>query len=399
MAISDTRPRPQNITVFLRIATASHRRRILGISRSLTPQDIWNIQIIPEESRLAELLESTTPDIRPDGIITGELYNSRTRQLIQKSNIPLVGIGIDSELRQKRRQNAAFILNDNEGIGKAAADYFKSLGNFRSYAYIPAIGGSQQWSIQRGNGFTHRLRDNGIDCKVYRQCDNIDDDWQELGRFLTSLEKPAAVLAAWDGRAVEVMNSAKLAGIEVPEQMAVLGVDDDDIICENAVPQLSSVRTDVEGMGEKATKLLKKLLSQNKNRLPNGSQSVTCPALGITERNSTRPPTPAAHLINRALSFIAAEASNGIDVQDVAKHLKISRRLLDMRFKKYSQTTVAETIALRRLETAKHLLEKTTMPVKAAFKAAGFSDTTYPYRLFKKKTGVSPSKWRRTAIG
>jgi transcriptional regulator GlxA family with amidase domain len=123
------------------------------------------------------------------------------------------------------------------------------------------------------------------------------------------------------------------------------------------------------------------------------------PAIGIIERGSTRPPAPAAHLTNRALSFIAAEASNGIDVQDVAKHLKISRRLLDMRFKKYSQTTVAETIALRRLETAKHLLEKTTMPVKAAFKAAGFSDTTYPYRLFKKKTGISPSKWRRTAIG
>lgn len=399
MTSSNSKSKAQNITVFLRIATASHRRRILGISRSLTPQDIWNIQIIPDEDRLAELLESTTPGIRPDGIITGELYNPRTRQLIQKSDIPLVGIGLDTELRKFRRKSAAFILNDNEGIGGMAANYFRSLGTFRSFAYIPAVGGTQQWSIQRGDGFVRHLNAAGINCHIYRQPNGIDD-WRQLGDFLASLEKPAAILAAWDGRAVEVMNAAKSAGIEVPGQVAVLGVDNDDIICENTVPQLSSIRTGVEDMGEKATIHLRELLSKNgrmrKNLKP---QSIICPAIGIIERDSTRPPAPAAHLINRALSFIAAEASNGIDVQDVANHLKISRRLLDMRFKKYSRTTVAETIALHRLETVKHLLEKTGMSVKAAFKAAGFSDTTYPYRLFKKKTGISPSKWRRTAIG
>ena len=392
MTPQKTSGRSKTIVLHLRIATASHRRRIFGISKQLTPQDRWNLNIIGEEDRLAELLTSSHPGLRPDGIISGELYDPRTRELIRRSSIPFVGIGIDRELRQARKTAAAFVLNDNAGIGTAAADYLCALGAFRSFAYIPTLGGRQRWSIQRGNSFMRKLAAAGHACRLYPQPARPEDDWRDLGAFLLSLEKPTAVLAAWDGRAVEVLEAAKAVGIPVPEQMAVLGVDDDEIICEHVVPQLSSIRTDAEGMGAIATRLLKGLMRARKGGTR--AKTVTCAMLGVTERGSTRPPTPAAHLVDRALAFIAAEATGGIDAEAVARHLKISRRLLDMRFRQYCSQTVTETIVARQLEEAKRLLRQTSMSVKAVFAAAGFSATTYPYRLFKMRTGLSAAAYR-----
>ena len=381
----------KTIAIHLRLETASHRKRMMGIFRHVGANNDWDMRIIPNEDTLCEQIETANPAERPDGIISGVPYSERTGDAIVRSGIPFVGIGMSESELAAHGNLCRFVLNDNEGIGKAAADYFLSLGNFRSFAFIPDTRG-RKWSVLRGNAFASQLNDKGISCSIYQTTAN---DASDLSSFLKQLPKPAAVFAAWDGRGADVIHAAHTTHLQIPDDLSVLGVDDDDLICEHTVPTLSSIKTAAEGMGEAAAKLMKELLS---GKTPKSSNTVRCPLIGITERGSTRPPAPATDLILRAHAFIDAEAKNGISADDVALHLNISRRLLDLRFQQYESQSVAKCITDRKLEQAKRLLSDNRISVKKAFTQAGFGNAAYAVRLFRETFGKTPESWRQEQL-
>ena len=378
----------KTIAIHLRLETASHRKRMTGIFRHVGASNDWDIRIIPNEDALCELIEANSPAERPDGIISGVPYSERTRNTIVRSGIPFVGIGMDETDLAAHGNLRRFVLNDNEGIGKAAADYFLTLGNFRSFAFIPDTRG-RKWSALRGDAFAARLKGKGLACSIYQTTAN---DTSDLSSFLRQLPKPAAVFAAWDGRGADVIHAAHTAQLQIPDDLSVLGVDDDDLICEHTIPTLSSIRTAAEGMGEAAAKLMKELLSGKASRR---SGVVRCPLIGITERGSARPPAPATDLILRAHAFIEAEAKNDITADDVARHLNISRRLLDLRFKQYESQSVSRCISGHKLEHVKRLLSDSGLSVKTAFAQAGFGNVAYAVRLFRETFGKTPESWRQ----
>ena len=125
------------------------------------------------------------------------------------------------------------------------------------------------------------------------------------------------------------------------------------------------------------------------------ASTICCPIVGITERGSTHTPSPASSLIRRAIEIIDAEAANGISPDSIARRLNISRRLLDLRFHQYESTTITEMIASRRIDTAKRLLASPHISIKDVFRKAGFGNTSYATRLFRKCTGLSPHDWRK----
>ena len=389
----------KKVAICLRLATASHRRRLSGIFSRFEDGAPWDILLVNGEKMLGELLETDDPEDRPDGIISCTIADERVRRMVLTSGIPYVGIGTYSGTETHEKFPVAegcasrvrYVRNDDEGVGASAAKYFMSLGNFRSFAYVHASRACS-WSETRGRSFIQTLAAAGRECAEYGPDMHPARDRLELGQFLARLEKPAAVLAAWDGRAAEVLDVAKSSGVAVPAQMVILGVDDDETFCEHAAPPLSSVRTNAEGMGRAAADALNMLMQAKPSQAP---ETVSCSVLGITERASTHPPAPAAHIVEQALAYIEAHAKEGIGPGDVARHLNISRRLLDMRFHEYNALTVSGAIVAHRLEEAKRLLTKTTMPAKAVFAAVGFSDTAHTHRLFKKATGVAPGEWRR----
>ena len=380
----------RTIAIHLRLETASHRKRMMGIFRHVGADNDWDMRIIPNEETLCELLESNNPAERPDGIISGIPYADRTRAAISRAGIPFVGIGMSESELSAHSDRRRFVLNDNEGIGRAAADYFLSLGNFRSFAFVPDVRG-RKWSVLRGDAFAAQLKARGRDCLVYRPTGTTTS----LDAFLGQLPKPAAVFAAWDGRGADVIHAAHLARLKVPDEISVLGVDDDDLICEHTVPALSSIRTDAEGMGETAARLMKDLLTRKEC---GRGEPVRRPLLGLAERSSSRPPAPAADLILRAHAFIDAEAKNGITADEVAACLKVSRRLLDLRFRQYESTSVAKCIVERRLAHAKRLLSGSRLQVKDVFAQSGFGNVAYAIRLFRKAVGKTPEAWRRDQV-
>ena len=360
---------------------------MMGIFRRIGATDRFDIRIISSEDALCDLLTAQNSADRPDGIISGIPYSEQTKGMIVASGLPFVGIGMSEGDISALSGNSGFVLNDNEGIGRAAAGHFLSLGGFRTFAYVPDARG-RAWSALRGSSFAAALKAAGKNCDTYG---GDGGNTAALSAFLASLPRPSAVLAAWDGRAADVIHAAHKAGLVVPDDIAVLGVDDDELICEHTTPPLSSVKTDAEGMGEAAAQMMLSFLGGKTNR---HARSKTCPILGITKRLSTNAPAPASAMIDRAMAFIAAEATNGIGPKDVAKFLGVSRRLLDMRFSQFESKSVARIIAERKMESAMRLLAETDISVKNAFRQSGFGDVSHATKLFKKTTGASPETWR-----
>ena len=361
---------------------------MMGIFRYIGASNNWDIRIIPNENILCRQLLTENPDECPDGIISGIPYSTQALSAINSSGIPFVGIGMAESELTARANKCGFVLNDNEGIGRTAAEHFLSLGDFRSYAFIPDTRG-RNWSLLRGDSFASTLKSACRSCTMYP---STEQNMATLAEFLAKLPKPAAIFAAWDGRGADVIHAAHKANLQVPEDISVLGVDDDDLICEHTVPTLTSIKTDAEGMGENAARMLDDLIN-GKRRC--SSRTIRCPILGITVRSSTHPTSPASSLIKRAITFIDAEATKGVTPDDVARYLKISRRLLDLRFRQYESKSVTESITDRKLKNAKQMLTRSQIQIKDIFRRSGFGNIAYATKLFKETFGMTPEKWRK----
>jgi len=378
----------KTLAIHLRLETASHRKRMMGIFRVIGASSPYDIRIISNEDSLCDLLTAANGAERPDGIISGVPYSERAKNTIGTAGIPLVCIGMSENEIIAPLKTTGFVLNDNEGIGQAAADFFLNLGGFRSFAYVPDTRG-RTWSVLREQSFSTALAEAGKACAIYKA---NGPDTAALSDFLATLQRPAAVLAAWDGRAADVIHAARKAALKIPEDISILGVDDDELICEHTTPPLSSVKTNAEGMGEAAARMLLGFLT---GKSKTATRIVRCPIISISERRTTGAPAPATSLIERAKAFIDAEATNGIKTEDVARYLKVSRRLLDLRFKQFEDKSVAETIVERKISSVLRLLSDTDLPIKEVFKQSGFSDVPYATKFFKKSAGTTPEIWRR----
>lgn len=374
----------KNVVIHLHLEYASHRRRLQGIFNQLGASSNWSFRIVGDESELIRLIRDDMP---PDGIISCPIDAPESLRIIARSAIPFVGIGINSVLRIRRKTNVAFVQNDNEQIGREAAEYFLSRGLFRSYAYV-STPTNEDWCLVRGVEFERRLAQAGHVCRrvVSSQNENA------LACFLSDLSKPAAVFTACDDLAADVIRVARARKIKVPAELAVLGVDNDELLCEHTTPTLSSVNPDTESTGAAATTALKQLIGHRHTQ----PITVKCPICGIVERGSTTYIAPETALIMRARAFIRQDSTLTLTPDDIARHLHVSRRLLDLRFHQREKTSVAEILATKRLERAKFLLQRTNRPVKTIFAQAGFRSNAYATRLFKKATGMTPLAWRRT---
>ena len=195
--------------------------------------------------------------------------------------------------------------------------------------------------------------------------------------------------------------AAKKAKVRIPSQVLILGVDNDETYCTSSSPQISSIEYNAEKEGDKAAGLALRMLSRRKADL---GRIICCGAVKrIVERESTRPPAPAAVLIERAIKFIAENATGGICPQDVADSLGISRRLLDLRFRETGNATVGRQILEKRLAALSSMLQRSKVPICRAIKNCGFGSVNYAKDVFKKRFGMTMREWRtsnfRAAVG
>lgn len=385
----------KRVVVALRLSTQAGQRTLKGIFRFLTVRKIhWDIRLKRDSDEFGPVNVSRYPQWGIDGIIYGlGAHDARLEPSIAAiagQRAPIVAVdAVGQPNLQACKRGIAFVNSDVESISTAAAEFLIGQGAYRSYGYVPDFR-SRPWSVLRGEAFRKALAKRKLGCKFYTQPPLSHDDFSELGDWLESLKKPAALFVAFDDRALTVVEVCRQRGFKVPHDIAVLGVDDDEVVDEICEPSLSSVHPDHEKQGFIAAERLHALMRGNRN-VP---RQTYVPILKVSARDTTRNVSSAGALVQRALAYVHDNACLGIGPDDVALHVRVSRRLLDMRFKAMTGTTLNAAIRDRQLEEVCRRLKETPDMIDAIALDCGFRCPTYLKELFRKRFGTTMRAYR-----
>ena len=289
-------------------------------------------------------------------------------------------------------RNAFCVTHNSAATAQMAARELMRSGA-TAFAYVP-YPERRFWSEERERGFMSALSLNGRACRVFPGRVSAADPTRyqrELRAFISGLPKPCALFAANDAVAAEVLAAALFVDVKVPDDLAVIGVDDARDICEHTTPTLSSVKPDFRRGGELAALLLfARLRDREKFR---GSRRRTFGPLMVVPRASTRKLRSHDAAVAEAIELIRREACSGLAAARVLERFPCSRRQAEMRFRKAVGHSVLEEIHAVQLERAQHLLAG-TMPLKAISDFCGFANPNSLRKFFKAQTGKTMSEWR-----
>lgn len=334
-------------------------------------------------------LERSIPKIKnwgADAVMTRTLKN--TEQL-HSLNIPIIYI-IHHEIKDSPYPS---VITDSEKIAHMAAEHFLDRG-FQNFAFCGFD--TMSWSVQRGKLFGHFIKKAGFGINYYIQpgsklLQRWENEQGHLAEWLKGLPKPVAVMACNDDRAQHVIEACKMVNIKIPEEVVVLGADNDVLVCDLCEPPLSSIALNTEKAGYDAAELLDKLMHGEKMT---GQQIIVEPTHIVTRRStdvlSIQDPDVAA-----ALRFIRNNCRDQITVEDVVDALPISRRVLEKRFRKLLNRSVLEEIRKARTDAAARMLVETEMSISQIAEKLGYTETAHLSRYFHKEKGVSPIAFRK----
>ena len=379
------------ILAAVRISKASGRDVLSGMFRFFEENPNWQLHLVQYDSEFTADIVRRAADEGFDGIVATFPGAAGTLEALGETGLPVVLAGVHASGAGKSRRSATFIENDNIAIGRLAASSFLRNGNYTAYAYVPKT--DEYWCAERGESFAATLAQSGKECSLFSSRTNPAapvEDAEGLVGFLSDLPKPAAVYAASDECALKVLAAAHAAGIKVPEQMALIGTDNDEFLVRHSNPPLTSILPGHFKMGLRAMTEMKKLLSGKKG----SKKPISIAPVSITERASTRPVLPAATLLKRAKAYIASHGCERIKVADVVGHLGVSRRLAELRFRQVEGRSIRRAIEDRRLDEAKKLLRRTKLSVTEIAARTGFSGQNRLSHLFKSRFGLAPENWR-----
>jgi LacI family transcriptional regulator len=292
------------------------------------------------------------------------------------------------------------VVTDSEVIGRMAAEHLLACG-FKQFAYCGICLDADKdvsWSQLRRESFSNRIQKAGFEC-----CDfslpqpSESSSWLEergaMSRWLQSLPKPLGLMACNDDRARQVVEACELAGVSVPGQLGIVGVDNDDVVCGLSDPPLSSVAVNFDRAGYEAAGALDCLMS-GKSPVP---ARIVVRATHMVVRRSTDFVAVEDDNVGKALRFIRAHAGGGeLNVGAVARSAGVSRRSLEKRFRRELGYSVLKEIRRVRTDKIAQLLVETQMPVCEIAEQLGFEDIQHFARYFRSAKNMSPLAYRKT---
>ena len=347
----------------------------------------WSIRFLQDPQSLGAREVETVVAAGIDGVIACLRELDDVYRVLAESGVPMVQIhDPDPDRAISRPCGYAKLLNDDVATGRLAARHFLERGAFNSFGFVPTPERTS-WSVRRERGFRLELASSSRVVLTPRR--------HPLEEFLAAVPKPAAVFCATDVEAVNVLATCRKLRLGVPRQVAVLGVDDDEILCESCRPSLSSIRTDDFALGRRAAHELDRIMRSPSRPSP---RQMTVAPMGVTVRDSTRTVSPVARLIRSGLSFIKRNAATGITVGDVVRHLGVSPSLARTRFASVHGRSIRDVILDERLSIAKRLLKTTGQPVESVARRSGFGSACRMSHFFTERLGTSPTAWRKAPI-
>jgi LacI family transcriptional regulator len=322
-----------------------------------------------------------------DGIIA-RIETPRIARAVVKSGVPAVDVSAARLVPE-----LPWVETDDEQIARLAVEHLLERG-FKHFAFC---GDARfNWSVWREKHFCARVAAAGQTVHSYRpevETSDLAAVVADIRRWVQALPKPVGVMACYDIRGQQVLDACRSAKLAVPADVAVLGVDNDELLCDLASPPLTSVIPNAHRTGYEAAALLDRWMAGK--RVPTTARLI--PPLGVAERQSTDVLAVDDRDVARAMQFIREHACAGINVGDVLRAVPLSRRVLEQRFQRLLGRTPREKILHVRLSRVKQLLSDTDLPLYLIAERTGFEHVEYLSVVFKRETRMTPSAWREEA--
>jgi len=380
------------VIVLLLSAFKVHRDCLRGIIRYARLHGPWEFHII--EGREAEQATLDFKTWNADGLIA-YANNDEYCKTIQQANVPCIVIDPWDHRQDKFPLDQYNVVRcDSFAVGKAAADFFLRQ-KFHHYGYVSEAKNAQ-WSRERGQGFASQIQAAGFECHLYENhSPQEQNDWgleqNRLKQWLLDLPKPIALLAAMDVRGRQVIEVCHSANLSVPYEVAVLGVDNDELLCESINPPLSSLLMTMEEACFEGAALLDRLMRKKEISSPT---LVHYGPKEVVARRSTNPKIISDKLVIQALEFIEVNACVPVNVADVVKYLGVSRRSVEIRFHKELRHTILDEINRVRLEKVIAFLKQTNLSIAEISRITGYNDENYLASVFRKRMHMSMTDFR-----
>lgn len=379
------------VAILLESTHEMSRGLLRGIARYVRLFGPWGLHVImggENDQRLPEV-----DRWKATGIIA-KIHNEQTARTILAADLPTVLFDpMDGFLAHGHPFSAlSRVCCDNREIGRLAAEHLLEQG-FESFAFIPEIRRTI-WSRERLETFRERLGRENKTVAVYDVPPENEQDWglefQRVIRWLRKLPVPTAVFTSHDLRARQILDACLIADIKVPGEIAVLGVGNDELVYEVTTPSLSSIAVDTEAGGFAAANMLEGLM---RGTFPS-RQEFLYPPRGVVPRASTERVAFKDPIVLRAREFIRINSGLSIRVSDVVRHVKASKRSLELRFKETLGRSVLAEIQRVRLETIRRLVADTDTPFGRIAELTGLNSVAYLGEIFKQEFGMTMSEYR-----
>jgi LacI family transcriptional regulator len=377
------------VALVVETSTSFGRRLLRGVGIYVRENGPWSIYV--EQRSIYDPAPPWLKNWDGDGIISRAAY-PELADMILRTGIPAVDLQ-----EQVLDMGLPRIINDNEAIGRMAATHLLE----RGYSHFGFIGHpGLDWSEGRRRGFFAAVDGEKHSFAEYcpagktlprYQHKSWEKEVESVARWVQSLPKPAGIMACNDFRAVQLLDACSRAGVAVPEEAAVIGVDDEEVACEMAYPPLSSIVPNALEIGYEAAATLDLLMRGSKPH----ERELRVPPVGVVARRSSDAMAIADPLVAQAMQFIRRSACGGINVEDVVAHLAVSRSSLQRRFNDELGRTLHDVILDARLERACQLLAGTKLPLAEIADRAGFKHAEYLSAVFKKHFEMTPNAYRK----
>lgn len=382
--------RAPKIALLIETSRGYGRGLLRGITKYSRLYGPWHFHLTPGDF---EQILPRMSEWGGDGIIA-RVMDERMAKLILRMGLPAILLDVPEEVKVKEA-SAAYVemASDSAGAARMVAESLLEK-QFRHFAFVGYHG--QVWSEIRRRAFGERVGEAGFTVAEYRvpvrggKPLRWEKEEEHLRRWLAGLPRPVGVMACNDQRGREVLEACELAEIAVPEEMAVIGVDNDELLCEVSYPPLSSVALNAVQGGFLAARALDEMMQGRRPEL----SRITVEPLRVVQRRSSEAVAIDDPDIAQALQYIHTQPVDTLAIQDVVEHLAVSRRALELRFKKLLGRTILQEIQKVRLARAKHLLQETDLPIPRISEVVGFATASYFIQVFRAETGMTPAKYR-----
>jgi LacI family transcriptional regulator len=384
----------KRVAVFMQPVRPYCRRVLMGVA-AVSAQARWECILIPADA---------PPPVNEfkgfvHGLI-GHFVETPLAETLDKSGLPAVDISPSVKALPLPR-----VTTDDVAVGRLAAAHLLSLG-LPHFAFFGTR--THYYSLLREKGFKESVGAAGLSCHVFLDKANgaaaaaAERDPAvlngQLDTWLRDLPKPIGILAGTDSRALHLLAVCRKLDIDVPGSVAVLGVDNDEVYCDFAVPTLSSIALATHRIGYEAARMLDRLMSGggggNGDHKGAGAQLLVPPA-GVVPRRSTDVPAIMDADVAAAVRFISLHVADHLHVADVLREIPMSRRSMEQRFRKALGRTPAGEIRRAQIEVAKQILAETDEPMARVALAAGFSNAKQLGASFFQQARVTPTVYRR----